>query len=163
VIVTVLAVAAVTGSANAQQGSQPEGGSMMGHQSEGGAPMGQQPGGGSLMGHWMTGEGRSMMGHRGMQGMSPTRGHASMCTTMTGHIEGRLAFLKAEIKITPEQDLLWNDYAAPVRDNAQAMTTRCGSMMSEGGGNEANLTDRLDAHEQFMAAQLDALRRREKR
>lgn len=69
---------------------------MMGHQSEGGAPMGQQPGGGSMMRHWMTGEGRSMMGHRGMQGTSPTRGHPC-------HIEGRLAFLKAEIKITPEQ------------------------------------------------------------
>lgn len=163
VIFTVLAVAAVMSNANAQQGGQPEGGSMMGQQPQGGSMMGQQPQGGSMMGHGMSGEVGSMMGHPGMgkgmmQGMGGARGDASMCARMTSHIEGRLAFLKAELKITPEQESLWNDYAASVRDNAQAMTTRCASMMSEGGKNETNLPDRLDAHEQFMAAQLDALR-----
>lgn len=143
VVSTILAVAAVMESTTAQQGSPPEGGSTMGH----------QPEGGSMMGHSGMGMGKGMM-----QGMGGARGDASMCARMTGHIEGRLAFLKAELKITSEQESLWNDYAAAVRDNAQAMTTRCASMMSEGGKNEANLPDRLDAHEQFMAAQLDTLR-----
>jgi hypothetical protein len=152
VVLTVLAVAAVTASATAQQGSEPQGGAM-GHQSEGG----------SMMGQGMSGEGGSMMGHSGrgmgmMQGMGGMRGDASMCARMTGHIEGRLAFLKAEIKITPEQESLWNGYATAVRNNAQAMTTSCTSMMSQSGDKEASLPDRLDAHEQFMAAQLDALR-----
>jgi LTXXQ motif family protein len=155
VVLTVLAVAAVTESATAQQGRQPDGGAMMGHQSEGDSMMGQQPQGGSMMGQGMSG---SMMGRSGMMAQGGMRGDASMCTRMTGHIEGRLAFLKAELKITSEQESLWNDYAAAVRDNAQAMTIRCASMMSDGGKNEANLPDRLDAHEQFMAAQLDALR-----
>jgi len=155
VVSTIFSVAAVMESATAQQGSPPEGGSTMGH----------QPEGGSMMDHGMMGQGGSMMGHSGMgmgkgmmQGMGGARGDASMCARMTGHIEGRLAFLKAELKITSEQESLWNDYAAAVRDNAQAMTSRCVSMMSEGGKNEANLPDRLDAHEQFMAAQLDTLR-----
>jgi hypothetical protein len=149
VLFTVLAVAAVTSGAKGQQGSQPDGGSMMGQQSQGG----------SVMGHGMMGQGGSMTGQSGMMhGMGGARGDASMCARMTGHIEGRLAFLKAELKITSEQESLWNDYAAAVRDNAQAMTTRCASMMSDGRKNEASLPDRLDAHEQFMAAQLDALR-----
>jgi hypothetical protein len=119
VVLTVLAVIAVTESATAQQRSQPDSGSMMGQQSEGG----------SMMDHGTMGQGGSMMGHPGMgmdkgmmQGMGGMRGDASMCTRMTGHIEGRLAFLKAELKITSEQESLWNDYAAAVRDNAQAMT-----------------------------------------
>jgi hypothetical protein len=32
-----------------------------------------------------------------------------MCGRMTAHIEGRLAFLKAELNITPEQEALWKD------------------------------------------------------
>jgi hypothetical protein len=158
VVLATLAVAAVTESATAQQGSQPSGGTMMGQQSQGGGMMGDQSKGGA-MGQGMMGQGGSMMGHSGMMhGMGGGRGDASMCTRMTGHIEGRLAFLKAELKITAEQESLWNDYAAAVRDNAQAMTTRCASMMSDSGKNETNLLDRLDTHDQFMVAQLDAMR-----
>jgi hypothetical protein len=146
IVVTVLAVTAVTKSATAQQGSPQDGGAMMG---QGGAMMNGQSQGGGMMGH-------SGMGM--MPGMGGTRGHGSMCTAMTSHIEGRLAFLKAEIKITPEQESLWNDYATAVRANAQTMTTRCASMMSQAGAKEASLPDRLDVREQFLSAQLDALR-----
>jgi hypothetical protein len=159
IVLTVLAVTAVTKNATAQEGSQPDGGAMMGHDSQGGAMMGQ---GGAMMGGQSQGGGMmggSMMGHSGMgMGMGGTRGHGSMCTAMTSHIEGRLAFLKAEIKITPEQESLWNDYATAVRANAQAMTPRCALMMSQAGAKEASLPDRLDVREQFLAAQLDALR-----
>jgi hypothetical protein len=159
IVLTVLAVTAVTKNATAQEGSQPDGGAMMGHDSQGGAMMGQ---GGAMMGGQSQGGGMmggSMMGHSGMgMGMGGTRGHGSMCTAMTSHIEGRLAFLKAEIKITPEQESLWNDYATAVRANAQAMTPRCALMMSQAGAKEASLPDRLDVREQFLAAQIDALR-----
>lgn len=154
VVLAMLAVVAVSESATAQQGSQPDGGSMMGHDSQGGGMMGDQSKGGA-MGQGMMGG--STMGRSGM-GMGGTRGHGSMCTAMTSHIEGRLAFLKAEIKITPEQESLWNDYATAVRANAQTMTTRCASMTSQAGVKEASLPDRLDVREQFLAAQLDALR-----
>jgi len=152
-VVVFLAVIAVMGSARAQQDSKPDSG----------ATMGQQPGSGSMMGHGTMGDGQSMMGHGGMMsgmmgGMGMKDAGSSMCGRMTAHIEGRLAFLKAELSITPAQESLWNDYASAVRDNAKAMGTRCSSLMGEGGTSEKSLPDRLDAQEQFVAARLDALR-----
>ena len=134
--VVLLAAIAVTVSAHAQQDSQQN------SQPDSGSMMNQQPGSGSMMGHGM-----------GMGG-----GPASMCGRMTAHIEGRLAFLKAEINITPEQEALWNTYASAVRDNAKAMGTRCTALMGDSGASEKSLPDRLDAQEQFVAARLDALR-----
>ena len=97
--VALLAAITTTVSARAQQNSQPDSGSMMN----------QQPGSGSMMGHGMM-SGQSMMGGHGMLGgMGMGGGSASMCGRMTAHIEGRLAFLKAELNITPEQEALWKD------------------------------------------------------
>ena len=121
--------------------------------------MNQQPGSGSMMGHGMMGEGQSMMGGHGMMGgIGMGGGSASMCGRMTAHIEGRLAFLKAELNITPEQEALWKDYANAVRDNAKTMSGRCTALMGDSGASEKSLRDRLDAQEQFVAARLDALR-----
>ena len=142
--VAVLAAIAATGSARAQQNSQPDSGSMMN----------QQPDSGSMMGHGMMSGGQSMMGGHGLMG----GGSASMCGRMTAHIEGRLAFLKAELNITPEQEALWKDYANAVRDNAKSMSGRCTSLMGDSGASQKSLPDRLDAQEQFVAARLDALR-----
>jgi LTXXQ motif family protein len=151
--VALLAAIAATGSARAQQDSQQE------SKPDSGSMMNQQPGSGSMMGHGMMGEGQSMMGGHGMMGgMGMGGGSASMCGRMTAHIEGRLAFLKAEINITPEQEALWKDYANAVRDNAKTMSGRCTSLMGDSGASEKSLPDRLDAQEQFVAARLDALR-----
>jgi len=137
--VAVFAAIATTSSAKAQQEGQPNSGSMMDH--------------------GMMGDGDSIMGHSGMMGgMGAKGGRPPVCAMMTDHIEGRLAFLKAELNITPEQASLWNDYASGVGDNSKAMTTRCSSLMSQGGTNGLSLPDRLDAQEQFMAARLDGLR-----
>jgi hypothetical protein len=58
------------------------------------------------------GEGQSLMGDGGMMGSMGTKGgRPSLCAMMTQHVEGRLAFLKAELNITPEQDSVWNAYA----------------------------------------------------
>jgi hypothetical protein len=142
--VALLAAITATVSAHAQQDSQPDSGSMMN----------QQPCSGSMMGHGMMSGGQSMMGGHGMMG----GGSASMCGRMTAHIEGRLAFLKAELNITPEQEALWKDYANAVRDNAKSMSGRCTSLMGDSGASQKSLPDRLDAQEQFVAARLDALR-----
>jgi len=48
---------------------------------------------------------------------------------MTAHIEGRLAFLKTELKITPEQEALWNDYTAAVKGNAETIGESSTGMM----------------------------------
>lgn len=116
---------------------------------------------GYMMGPWMMGPNgmNGMMGNRGMGPWMMGRGQgASMCTMMTSHIEGRLAYLKTELKITDAQDALWNAYAGAARDNAQAMATHCTAMMGQAGAAKLSLPERLDQHEQFMAAQLDAMR-----
>jgi hypothetical protein len=76
---------------------------------------------------------------------------------MARHIDGRLAFLKAELKITDDQQKLWDDYASAVRGNAEAMTSRC-TALKDKGGKKQPLPDRLDTREQFMEARLEALR-----
>jgi hypothetical protein len=152
-VVALLAAIAATGSARAQQDSQ------QGGQPGSGSMMNQQPGSGSMMGHGMMGEGQSMMGRHGMMGGigGMGGGPAAMCGRMTSHIEGRIAFLKAELNITPEQEALWNDYANAVRDNAKTMSGRCTALMGDSGASQKSLPDRLDAQEQFVAARLDAL------
>jgi len=136
----VAALAGMTGSAIPQQsGSQDQsdgwnGGFMMG-------PNGMMGHGG--MGSWMMGGG------------GPS---ARMCGMMAAHNDGRLAYLKTELKITETQTSLWNAYAEAARDNAQGMSARCSAMMTATGATGLSLPDRLDQHEQFMAAQLESMR-----
>ncbi len=76
---------------------------------------------------------------------------------MAGHVEGRIAFLKAELKITDAQQPLWKAVVDVMRANA---TSRGGTpngmaMM----GLAATLPDKLAMHEKMMATHLDALRK----
>src|SRR5262245_45184860 len=48
------------------------------------------------------------------------------------HVEGRLAFLKTELKITDAQAPQWNAYADALRANAQRMGDLMNDMMSSG-------------------------------
>jgi hypothetical protein len=112
---------------------------------------------GAMMGPGMMGPG--MMGYDGGAGMMHCGASGSaMCSAMAGHIDGRLAYVKAELKITDAQESLWNSYAAAARDSANTMVARCMTMMSRHSGSTVSLPDRLDQNEQLMAAQLDALR-----
>lgn len=106
-----------------------------------------------FMGPGMMGYGRSGPGMMRWGGSGP-----SMCSAMAGHIEGRLAFVKAELKITPAQEPLWNTYAAAARDSANTMLARCTTMVSQRGNASVSLPDRLDQNEQLMTAQVNALR-----
>jgi LTXXQ motif family protein len=127
------------------------------------APQGQS--GSPMMGGWMMGP-HGMMGAGmgpGMMGMGPgmmawSGSGRGMCTAMAGHTDGRLAYLKAELKITNAQEPLWASYAAAVQDNAKAMLGHCNAMMSQRGSSTLNLPDRLEKHEQFMAAHLESIR-----
>ncbi len=95
-----------------------------------------------LMGPWMMGESATA---------------ETICNAMAGHIEGRLAFIKAELKVTDAQEPLWSAYAGAARDNAKTMIGRCTAMMGR-RENQASLPDRLDQTEQLMTAHLDAVR-----
>jgi len=50
----------------------------------------------------------------------------------TQHIEGRLAFLKTELKITDAQAPQWNAYADALRANAKRMPDLMAKMMPDG-------------------------------
>ena len=107
---------------------------------------------------WMMSGQRGMMGPGSMGPWMMGGSPQAMCKAMASHIEGRLAYIKAELKITEAQGSLWNAYATAARDNANRMATHCTTMMSERGASTVSLPDRLDQHEQFMAAQLDVVR-----
>ena len=73
------------------------------------------------------------------------------------HIEGRLAFLKTELKITDAQLPLWNAFAQAMRDIATAMQAVPHTMM--GKNNAATLPDKLAARETMLAARLETVRK----
>lgn len=74
------------------------------------------------------------------------------------HIEARLAFIKAELKITENQTQQWNAFADAVRGNIGSMTEMRKSMMS-GQGHSSALPERLALEDKMIAAHLAALRK----
>src|SRR5271166_2244488 len=64
------------------------------------------------------GMGPGMMSQGGMgPGMMSQGGMApAMCAAMARDVDGRLAYLKAELKITEAQEPLWKTYEAAARD-----------------------------------------------
>jgi hypothetical protein len=95
----------------------------------------------------MMGMMRMMMGQNGMGGMS----------MMVGHVEGRLAFLKTELKITDTQLPLWNAVADAIRANAKTMGGMAEGMM--GGMQTGTLPEKLAGREKMMTAHLEALKK----
>ncbi|MGX1349633.1 hypothetical protein AB7M49_003209 [Bradyrhizobium elkanii] len=110
-----------------------------------------------MMGYGFMGPG--MMGHGAMGPwiMGRSGSAEAMCSAMASHIDGRLAYVKAELKVTDAQEPVWNAYAVAARDNAKAMSARCTTMMGK-PDSPVSLPDRLDQNEQLMAAQLEAAR-----
>ena len=111
--------------------------------------MGQD--GGGMMG---------MMGRGGMMGMC----HPAMMGMMGmgDYVEGRIAFLKTELKITDAQTGAWNAFADVLRANGWRMAEMRKSMMQGGmmGQSSASISapDRLDRMERMMTAALDAVK-----
>lgn len=124
-----------------------------------GSPAAAPAGGMPMMG--MMGQG--MMGQGGMgQGM-PMMGMMArmgeMRAMMAGRVEGRIAFLKAELKITEAQQKLWDTVAEALRARAKAMpqTQMPGGMGA--GQAAATLPQKLAARDKALSARLDALRK----
>jgi hypothetical protein len=79
------------------------------------------------------------------------------------HVEGRIAFLKTELKITSSQEPLWQGFAEALRSDARTMEDmvkkKQGMMTSRMKEAESSLIERLDRHESMLNAHLDHLRR----
>jgi hypothetical protein len=102
-----------------------------------------------------------MMGMMGESGMMPMMG--GMMTPMIGmadHVEGRLAFLKTELKITDAQRPQWDAFADAMRANATQMSDmrkQAAAMMQ--AGTPPSLPQRLEFTEQHAANYLQMLQR----
>ena len=106
-----------------------------------------------------------MMGQRGMMpmmGMMGPGGMMYMMMSMGDHVEGRIAFLKTELKIMDAQTPQWNAFADALRANAQRITEMRTTMMQGGmmGQGDASLSapDRLDRMEKMMTTMLEVVK-----
>jgi hypothetical protein len=94
--------------------------------------------------------GGPMMGMMGMGGM------------MGDHVEGRIAFLKTELKITEAQTPQWTAFSDTLRANAQRVSEMRNTMMQGGmmgpGSAAMKAPDRLDRMETMMATMVESLK-----
>ncbi len=171
----------------ARQGAAPGGRMQPGQQPGGAMPGGMGPGmmgqGGmmGMMGPGMMGQGGMMgmmgpgmmgpggMGQGGMMGpggagMGPGMGMGAMggpcaagAPAMVERMEGRIAFVKAELKITEAQVPAWNVFAGALQANA-AKLNELMAKMRQLGGTQPTLSQRLENQEQALAARLDGVR-----
>ncbi len=127
-----------------------------------------------MMNGWGQGMGQGMMGQgygRGMRGGGMMGGGYGMmgggCGMAYGasggdydtYLDGRVAFLKAELKITPDQEAAWNEYADAMRTNSQTMISMHGTMMQMFGnsGQTRSVVDMLNFRIEAMKARLETL------
>lgn len=105
-----------------------------------------------MMGHgMMRGMGPGMMGGgmRGMMGPGMMMGNGPM-------MEGRLAYLKAELGISEAQTEAWNGYVSAVKARASAKQSSHAAMMQAMQSGKA--MERLQAHIQAMESMVESLK-----
>lgn len=138
------------------------------------APSAGQPGMGAPQGGM---GGMPMMGMmKGMMNNMPMMNMMNMMETMQAakmmgpgmggmatidRVEGRIAFLRAELKITDGQANAWNSFADALRVNAKKLGEIRVSMMGRPGDAQQpalTMTDRLDRQEQWLLARLEGTR-----
>jgi hypothetical protein len=114
---------------------------------------------GTMGGQGMMG-GMPMMNMMNMMGMMQMMGDAPGMG-MIDHVEGRIAFLRTELKITDAQADVWNAFATALRSNAQNLGAARRGMMGQMGAGQPQaqtLTQRLDAQERWLSARLEGTR-----
>jgi hypothetical protein len=90
---------------------------------------------------------RPMMAERGGMGMP------------FEHVEGRIAYLKAELRITDAQSAPWSAFADTMRADATAMKTMHDGMIK--GGMPTAMPDRMAAQHKMMSARIGMMERSE--
>jgi len=93
-----------------------------------------------------------MIGQGGMMGVG---GMADMAS----HIDGHLAFIKAELKITPAQEDAWKGFADVLRASAASMAQMQGRMPMAAPGTAQTVSQALDQKERLLATRLDNSKR----
>jgi len=108
----------------------------------------------------MTGGDMMGQGQAGPAGMMPMMNMMMGMQSGAEHVEGRLAFIRAELKITDAQTPQWTAFAEAVRRNAGSMAELRKSMMG-GQGTPAPLPERLAREDKLATAHLAALKKTE--
>jgi hypothetical protein len=94
-----------------------------------------------------------MMGGGAQMGMGGT---AMPGMGIAEHVEGRIAFLRAELQITDAQAKTWDDFAGVLRDNAKRLKEANMPMMSDAPA--SRLLAQLDSQERMLATKLERVR-----
>lgn len=117
------------------------------------APAG--PSGQMQPGHMPSGQ----MGMGGNMGgmMSMMHGGSMMGGAPGRFVEGRLAFLKTELKVTPAQEPQWSKFADAYRSVVQSSKGQDSHMQTMTGG-QASAPERLARYEKHLTARRDAVR-----
>jgi hypothetical protein len=123
----------------------------MDHGAGGGGMAGMSHGGGGMGG---MGQGGGGMGGGMMQ---------KMLCGVTEHVDGRLAYLKAELKLTDQQQAAWNTFADAFRASTQKTAKVCAAneAAAAGGGDHSmhhGVLGHLTMMERHMSDHLDSLR-----
>jgi Spy/CpxP family protein refolding chaperone len=82
---------------------------------------------------------------------APMRHHARMLPSQL--VDGRIAFLKAELKITPAQEAQWQQVATAMHESATALDQVIGTARQQSGTMDA--VQRLTLREQFAKVRAD--------
>ena len=134
----------------AQAAPQTPGMGMMGPGMMAPGMMGQGMMGPGMMGQGMMGPGMmGGMGHGGMQGADSVG--------PLDRVEGRIAFLRAELKIGEAQTQAWNGFADALRANAKKLAEVPRTPPATAGG-AATLNQRLEHQEHALAVRLEAVK-----
>ena len=108
----------------------------------------------------------NMMGSTPMMGMTGRMQMEMMGPRMAGmatidRVEGRISFLRTELKITEAQANAWNAFADTLRTNAGKLGEVSVSMMPKPGAGQQHapsMAERLDLQERWLLARLEGTR-----
>ncbi|MBB5055028.1 hypothetical protein HNQ36_005039 [Afipia massiliensis] len=92
---------------------------------------------------------------RGHMGSMPGMGTTSGTTDVTERIEGRIAFLKAELQITDKQQADWNALAESLRSGRQHLVDARNLLVVD---DKTNSAARIERYERHLAERLEAVK-----
>jgi hypothetical protein len=98
--------------------------------------------------------GMGMMEHGGMMGHAAMHEMMMMCE-IPEHLDGKLAFIKAELKITDAQTPQWNSFVDGFRAQAQKTAQHCA--VKKHGEMGGSVIDRLDHMQHHLTMHMDYL------
>jgi hypothetical protein len=152
--VAATALMAFAGASLAQAPAQPaQGGGAMSHDMMGG-----------MGGHDMSGMGghdMSSMGGHDMMGSGMGAMMRKMTCGFAEHLDGRLAYLKAELKLTDAQQAAWNSFTDAYRAAAQTALQKCAALDAAASADHAKhhgVLGHLTMMEHHMTDHLEVVR-----